>query len=254
MDHGVATLRRYKLRQEALPAEQARARSTYIPAFIAIPVVVCIVSFAASLKSQSSLKTLVIYAAGFGAWFAYLAISMSRKTMQQLERCWKTYELEIGPDDLTRRQEGYPDLAIPLMDITKIQRVPGRYVQVHGTERDQVIGIPEALECFDDVVGFLSLHRPIEQRTTEAWKRTYAYTGIGMAAFFTMLWATSPAVVIPLAVVMIVLLPWLFWRTRTSKVIPQKTRLIAWVYLLFTITAIMKLLSVLGPYLPHPQS
>jgi hypothetical protein len=157
-----ATVRHYKLLSSALPAEQRRILSSWnIRTIVLVGAVAEIVSALLSRRSGFDHKSIATTAVFIALLVAYSVFSTARYTRRFLAKYWQTYDLEIGPDYLLRRQEDLPDLRLHFGEIARVERLSGRYVHVIGGNRQQCIEIYEALENFDDVLRVVSAIRPI---------------------------------------------------------------------------------------------
>ena len=115
---------------------------------------------------------------------------------------WDTYDLEIGSDYLLRRQADRPDLRLQFDEVQAVEHFQGRYLRVIGKTKSRVIAIPEGIDRFDQVLETVSSLRPVRVRTIEQWQQYRAFMAAGLLLYVVMIWATSPAVVIPLSLVM----------------------------------------------------
>jgi len=78
--------------------------------------------------SQGGLrKTKFLIMSGY---IAYLVPWYPRRMRRRLVRCWETYDLEIGPDYLLRRQADIPDLRVQFDEFRAAEHVQGRYLRV----------------------------------------------------------------------------------------------------------------------------
>ena len=242
-----SAVRTYRLRQEALAAEQARASKTIIPILVGVIVGVMLISTFLSVRSQTDDRSMWIVLGLSGCFVAYIAISIPLKNRRQLKKCWETYELEVGGDYFLRRQHGVNDLRIPFNQISKVERIPGRYVLITGDRSDRRIGIPEAIEQFPQVLAAVSAVALPSEQKTELWQKQIAVLAGGLMVFMTALWSTSRTVVVPANLICIGLLVWGFIRLSRNPNVQNKTRKLRWWYLFLILVCAMKLLSVLGP-------
>ena len=185
------------------------------------------------------------------AYMAYVAFWSPLRMQRRLKRCWETYDLEIGPDYLLRRQADLTDLRLKFDEVRTVEHVPGRYLRVIGKGAGQVISIPEGIEQFEQVLSVVSSVRPIEVRRLQQWQKYRLFMAAALILFMTMLWSTSPAVVIPLSIVMAGLIIWTFFWIRRNPDLRRRTKMIAWFYLLFLLMCGMKFLIAVEDLLPH---
>ena len=78
-------------------------------------------------------------------------------------------------------------------------------------------------------------------RAIEQWQKYRAFMAVGLLLFVTMLWATSPRVVIPLSLATGSVIVWIFYWTRRNPNVPENTKRIAWIYWLFFAVCVVKL-------------
>jgi Flp pilus assembly protein TadB len=101
---------------------------------------------------------------------------------------------------------------------------------VIGKTKSRAIAIPEGVDRFDQVLETLSSIRPVRVRTIEQWQKYRAFMAAGFLLYVIMLWTTSPAVVIPLSLVMGSVIVWVFFWIRRNPNIPESRKRIAWIY------------------------
>jgi hypothetical protein len=241
-----ATVRHYKLLSSALPAEQRRILSSWnIRTIVLVGAVAEIVSALLSRRSGFDHKSIATTAVFIALLVAYSVFSTARYTRRFLAKYWQTYDLEIGPDYLLRRQEDLPDLRLHFGEIARVERLSGRYVHVIGGNRQQCIEIYEALENFDDVLRVVSAIRPITFLGAQ-WPKRSIYGGLWLAAFMTMLWSRSPFLVAPLAAALLAIAIHMFVRSRRDPNMPRENRRLAWLWLAFAFVSASKLLGVIA--------
>jgi len=242
------TIRHYRLASSALPAEQRRVlRSWNIRIIVLIGIVAEIANALLSWRGGKSIATTAVFIA---CLVAYSVFSTVRYLRRFLADYWQTYDLEIGSDYLLRRQARVPDLCLHFGEITKAERLPGRYVHVIGANKRQFIEVYEALENFDDVLRVVSSIRPITALGTQ-WPKQSLYGGLWLAAFLMMLWSRSPVLVATLAGALLAIAVYMFVRSRRDPNMPRENRRLAWLWLAFAIVCASKLLGVIALALIH---
>jgi hypothetical protein len=132
-----------------------------------------IVSAVLSRRSGFDHKSIATTGVFIAFLVAYSVFSTARYTRRLLAKYWQTYDLEIGPDYLLRRQADLPDLCLHFDEITRVERLPGRYLHVIGGNKRQFIEIYEVLESFDDVLRVVSAIRPITFLGTQWSSRVF---------------------------------------------------------------------------------
>jgi hypothetical protein len=90
-------------------------------------------------------------------------------------------------------------------------------------------------------------------RRLQRWQKYRLFMAAALILFMTMLWSTSPAVVIPLSIAMAGLIIWTFFWIRRNPDLRRRTKIIAWFYLVFVLICGQKPLIAVVELLPHPQ-
>jgi hypothetical protein len=122
----------------------------------------------------------------------------------------------------------------------------GRYIRVIGSAKYKVIGIPESIENFDEVLAAVSKIAPIANPKRDRSLKQFSIMASGFAAYMVMLWSHSWQVVLPLAVIVSGYLVWLFVYMQRSPNVLRRNKRASWVYLIFTVICVLKVLEVLG--------
>jgi hypothetical protein len=234
-------LAHYRLLAAALPIEEKRIRSFHIPTLVLVVALSTVVFVALGIRQGATPKSMIPYGSLMVAYIAYLAVWSPRRMRRRLIRCWDTYDLEIGHDYLLRRQADVPDLRLQFDEVQAVERVQGRYLRVIGKTKSRAISIPESIDHFDQVLETVTSLRPVRIRTIEQWQKYRAFMAAGLLVFITMLWATSPVVVIPLSLAMGSVIVWVFFWIQRNPNIPINHKRIAWTYWLFFLMCILKL-------------
>ena len=232
----------HRLLAAALPGEEKRIRTSYLPTLVLVVAASTVVFVALGLSKGATPKLMITYGLMMAAYIAYLFVWYPRRMRRRLIRCWETYDLEIGHDYLLRRQADIPDLRLQFDEVQAVERVQGRYVRVIGKSKGHVIAIPEGIDRFDQVLETVSSIRPVRVRTIEQWQKYRAFMAAGLLLYVVMIWATSPAVVIPLSLVMGSVIVWVFFWIRRNPYCSTNQKRIAWIYWLFFLMCILKLL------------
>jgi hypothetical protein len=232
----------FRLLAAALPSEEKRIRSSYMPTLVlavALPTVVFVVL---GIRQGATPKLIMAYGLVMAAYIAYLVAWYPRRMRRRLMNYWDTYDLEIGSDYLLRRQADIPDLRLQFDEVRAVEHFQGRYLRVIGKTKRRVIAIPEGIDRFDQVLETVSSLRPVRVRTIEPWQKYRAFMAAGLLLYVVMIWATSPAVVIPLSLVMGSVIVSVFFWIRRNPYFSISQKRIAWIYWLFFLMCILKLL------------
>jgi hypothetical protein len=232
----------YRLLAAALPGEEERIRSSYMPTLVLVVALSSVVFVVLGIRQGATPKLMMGYGLVMAAYIAYLVIWYPRRMRRRLKQCWDTYDLEIGSDYLLRRQAGIPDLRLQFDEVQAVEHFQGRYLRVIGKTKSRVIAIPEGIDRFDQVLETVSSLRPVRVRTIEQWQKYRAFMAAGLLLYVVMIWATSPAVAIPLSLVMGSVIMWVFFWIRRNPYLSINQKRIAWIYWLFFLTCILKLL------------
>ena len=236
----------YRLLAAALPNEEKRIRSSYMPTLVLVVVLSTVVFVALGISKGATTWSMTLYGLLMVAYVAYLAVWYPRVMRRRLSKCWETYDLEIGQGYLLRRQADIPDLRLQFDEVQAVEHVQGRYLRVIGKTMSRVISIPESIERFDQVLEAVASLRPVRVRTIEQWQKYRAFMAAGLLLFMIMLWTTSPVVVIPLSLVMGSIIVWVFFWIQRNPNVAIKQKRIAWTYWLFFLACILKILGAAG--------
>jgi hypothetical protein len=236
----------YRLLAAALPSEEKRIRSSYMPTLVLVLMLSTVVFVALAIIKGATSVSMIPYGLLMVAYVAYLVVWYPRRMRRRLFKCWETYDLEIGHDYLLRRQADIPDLRMQFNEVQTVEHVQGRYLSVIGKTKSCVIAIPEGIEHFDQVLLTVSALSPIRVRKIEQWQKFRALMAAGLFLYMILLWATSPVVVIPLSLAMGSVIAWVFFWIQRNPNIPINQKRIAWIYWLFFLTCILKLFVVVA--------
>jgi hypothetical protein len=247
----ICDVRCYKLLQTALPAEQKRIRTTLLPTLVLVLAISTVVFIFLGARANATLWSLVPYGLFMLAYMAYLILWSPRKLRRKLQRCWETYELEVGSNYLVRRQADMPDLCVQFSEVSAVQRIAGRDLRVIGTPKRNIISIPEGIEGFSEILAAVSSIRPVEERRLGQWQKTRLFMATALIGYTTMLWATNPMVVIPLSIGMASVIIWIFFWLRRNPNLSHRMKRFAWYFLLFLVICGMKLLVAVTSYITH---
>jgi hypothetical protein len=128
--------------------------------------------------------------------------------------------------------------------VKKVEHLPGGYLRVIGNAKYQVIGIPESIENFEEVFDTVSLIAPATGRKLDRSVKNILLMAGGFAAYLVMLWAHSPTIVLPLALLVSGLLVWLFVYMQRSPSVLRRAKRTSWLYLLFVLVCILRVLQL----------
>jgi hypothetical protein len=246
-----ASIRQYRLRPDAVGEAERHLQKTALIPQLSILAVVILVSTLLFARRAPDMKA-VLPVAGFAALFlTYMAFVSPKRMHRRLVKCWDTYVLEIGPDYLLRKQGGTPDLRMPFAEIRTIERRPGQGLRVIGKSRYQVIGIPESIEQFEEILHTVTPLAPVTPPSAGRGLRANIVMGLGFAAYMVMLWSNLPEVVLPLAGVVSGLLVWRFVVLQRSPNVTRSARRTGWLYLIFVGLCGLRVLQTIGTMRPH---
>src|SRR5437588_6739841 len=119
------TVKRYRLRPTALASEQERGTRLILPLMLTGVSGIAIVAFGNGWH-KLSVGSIVFLSGLITVYALYALIVVPKKIRARLARCWPTYELEIGPAYLLRRQIDLADLKLEFTEIKKAVHTPGR--------------------------------------------------------------------------------------------------------------------------------
>jgi len=237
------SLRRYRLEKTALAAEQKRVLARQVPATFFIIAAGLIISLFLGLWRGGRSQPTIIIAVFMGLYLCYIAFAMPRKVKKRLAKCWDSYELEIGPDYFLRTQADTPELRLRFDEITRVERLPGRYLRIIGTNKRDVIGIPENIDDFEDVFRSVSAAHAITVRSGELSVRNSVYTAMGATGYLIILWSKSPLLYVPISVALAYACVRLIWKVRSSPNATQQMRRAVLVYLFLLIPCVQRIIQ-----------
>ena len=240
--------RQFRLLPAALPAVERRVRSHLLIPQLAIVVVGILLTLLVAARHSNIQTTLTI--AGLDTVFlTYIAFVSPKRMHNRLVKCWNSYVLEIGPDYLLRLQAGTPDVRIRFREVTRVERRAGHSLRVIGVNNLQVIGIPEGVERWEEVVATVTSLGPVTAPRDDRALRTNVLLALGFAGYLGAMWATSPWIVLPLATAVSALILWFVVFIERSPNVPLRTKRTGWLYLIFVVTCGLKVATVIGPLL-----
>ncbi len=238
-------VREYRLLPEALPEAQRRLTRRYLAPQMAIVVAVIVISAMLGMRN-GNLPRIVGTALFIGLLITLIAFRSSYRMRKNLRQLWSTYVLTIGPDYLLRQQANSPEIRLPFENVKKVEHLPGRYLRVIGNGLYQVIGIPEDIEKFPEILEIVSRIAPAAKLKRDQSLKSSLLMLAGFAAYMIMLWSHAAWIVVPLATAVSVLLIWLVVFMQRSPNVPRRSKKTSWLYLFFVLLCVARILQVLG--------
>jgi len=235
--------RRYRLAKTALVAEQKRVLATQVPILFFILAAGLIISLFLGLWRGGHSQQTVTIAVMTGISLCYLAFALPRKVKKTLAKCWDSYELEIGSDYFLRTQADTPEIRLRFDEITRVERLPGRYLRIIGKNKRDVIGIPESVDDFEEVLRCVTAAHEIAIRSEELWIRRSIYAAVGVAGYLVMLWSKSPLIYVPIAVAVAFASITVAWKVRSNPNATRQVRRSALVYLFLLIPCLQRIVQ-----------
>ena len=116
-----APTRIYRLLKSALPEAERIFRRSYLPAILILATGALLASLLLGIRSGSSLRSSVAFALIFAILLTYMAFSIPRRASRTIRKMWDTYELEVGPDFLLRRQADLTDLRLRFDEVSRVE-------------------------------------------------------------------------------------------------------------------------------------
>jgi hypothetical protein len=234
-------VRLYRLQPSTFRDAKRRQIRSALPQLLVMLLLVILPTFFAARSNRSALMFLLLLDILYIVYIGAVTIPRMRK---RLAKCWDTYVLEIGPDYLLRQQADTPEIRMSFSEVKRIEHLPGRYLRVIGSTKRDVIGIPQGLENFSDVLLELSNVFPTKRLNRDRTIRNTFLTGLAFGAYLLMLWMRTPRIVIPLALAVAILLVWLFVFIQRSPNVSYRSKRVSWLYLLFIGICALKVLSL----------
>jgi hypothetical protein len=231
----------YRLLADQLPKEEKRMRTSHLPTLVLVVAVSTLVFMALGISKGAAPKSMMVYGLTMAAYIVCLIIWYPRKMKRNLMKLWDTYDLEVGQGYLLRRQADMPELRLQFEELQAADHVERRYLRVIGKGRDRVITIPESIDRFSDVLNIVSSLCPVRARKIGVWQKFRALLAAGLPLYVILLWATTPSVIVPLALAMgSAIVCAIIWIKRNPD-IPESGKRITWIYWLVLLTCAMKL-------------
>jgi hypothetical protein len=172
--------REFRLGESFFPYFRQMALTRILPVLVIAILVAVFVSSRRSEMDPVLMLVMGVFMAlivGFGGW----------KGLQRQEESFRGFRIHLDEGSIRRSQPGLPEIAIARESITRIVRVPGKGMTVFGPGRQEIIGIPEALEGFAVVENTLEGWRPFEAGKTGMASWLLLLTGLGTLAAFAVL-------------------------------------------------------------------
>src|SRR5262249_34213102 len=148
------------------PEAEQRITKRYLVPQLSILAAVVIISAVLGMR-RGNIGQVIGFAVFAGLFITYIGFMAPRRMRKSLRKCWDTYVLTIGPDYLLRQQADVSDVRLTFKDVKKIEHLPGRYLRVIGNAKYQVIGIPENIENFPEVLASVSQIAPATQQNSD---------------------------------------------------------------------------------------
>jgi hypothetical protein len=176
------------------------------------------------------------------------ALSYNRGEKRQ-KQIFYSYRLTVEHDTLTRHQSNLPDISLSLNKIVRVAQLNDDFLLVTGPEKDDKIVIWPYVENFDDIRALLESYCPV---TPVNYKNIFQLYPIllpfVMLLAFALAYISNNKIVVGVsALVAAVYIGWIFYKTRTSKLVDTGTKRWAWVMLVFlffmALTVYQKLVS-----------
>jgi hypothetical protein len=164
----------FRLLADALPDEERRIRSSYVPTLVLVIALSTVVFIAIGISKGASLRSMIQYGLIMVAYIACLAVLYPRRLRQRLIKCWETYDLEIGHDYLLRRQADIPDLRLQFDEVQAVEHVQGRYLRVIGQKVSSTL-----IKCWSPFPLFApSACAPSSsgRSTVPSWRQDYSFS------------------------------------------------------------------------------
>lgn len=237
--------REFRLVPSALPEAERKITQRYLIPQLGILVAVVVISAILSTRN-GNMYQIVGTAVFIGLLITVIAFRSSYRSRKELRQLWSTYNLTIGPDYFLRQQMDSPDIRLLFKDVKRVEHLPGRYLRVIGNNRFDVIGIPESVENFEDVLAVVSQISPPAKLARDQSLKSGVWMLVGFAAYMMMLWSRSPWIVVPLAAAVSALLIWLFLYMQKSPNVSRRNKRLSWLYLFFALLCVTRILQVFG--------
>jgi multisubunit Na+/H+ antiporter MnhB subunit len=237
---------RYRLVPQALRAAQQRLLTRYQAPQLLLLVGAMLFGLFLATRHEPRLSFWLPYALILALYFTYVAFVSPRRMRSRTAETWQTYQLEIGPNYLLRTQADTPNLRLEFSEIRSIERLPGRFVRVVGAAPRQVIGIPEDIEGFPEILTTLTALHPITETRNDRSVKSFVLSLLVLVAFLAMAWARQPQIAIALAVLVSAAVLWLIVYIQRSPNTSHRVKRSSWWYLIIVGVCLLKILQILG--------
>ena len=84
---------RYRLLTTALPNEEKRIQTSYVPTLALVAAASTVLLVALGISKGATAKLMITYGQVMAVYIAYLVIWYPRRMKRKLTGCWETYEL-----------------------------------------------------------------------------------------------------------------------------------------------------------------
>jgi hypothetical protein len=140
---------------------------------------------------------------------------------------------------------------LQFQEIERIQRFAGQYLRVVGQRKYHVIGIPEAIENFPEILQSMAALMPLTETRRDIGVRAIVITAFAFGLWIVMLWSTSLRIVLVLGGLLGGFLVWLFVFIQRNPNISRRSKRFGWLYLFVLFLVGLKVFEAIGRTLKH---
>jgi hypothetical protein len=224
----------FRLSPTSLSAAEARIRRKSAPLYV-----IMVAGFFLPLflhpENRNDLAVLFVTVTFFSLLLAFVVIRTVRKTRACVRKLWDTFELELTPTHVTRRNADTPTASIAFADVTGIVRYPGRGLLLKTSRALQTVEIPEGVHDYDQAVEYVSQHSPVPIVVSQerAWNSPTFALLVGLAGWVAFLNVHSRRPTLIMGTALVALCAWAIWAVNRSPNISRaRTRSLLYGFLM----------------------
>jgi hypothetical protein len=219
--------RTLRLAPEGLSAEERKVMRKKLPTLICICGGAMLIHFLLVLQRDPSPSSLVRIAAVSVPWLFLVGYFMPRYWISKLRKLWATFELEIGPDYVQRRQADSKDFRLAFDEIRFLRYLPGKDLHIYGDKSWKLIEVPKEIEHFEEVREFFSRLAPTKSTSLNRGQKRSVLCAAGLGGWIVMLWSSSPILVLAASLALAALAAWVILYFLKTPNLTAASRLVA---------------------------
>jgi hypothetical protein len=213
--------------------------------FLALLIVLIMISYFTETRGTDSFKQDVCFLVIICA--ISFCVSYYTATKRQ-RRSFDSYQLAIGHDYIIRKQSDFSDMTLYFNEIVSISEYKGGLI-IKAREPDKVLIVSRHIEDYESVKTHLSSLCPILPFSYKGLFTQYPFLlSIIMVIGMVGVYITDNKIVVCISGgVVLLIMGWMYYKTKTNKYLDSYSKKSLWLYLLLAfviITAILTKLSI----------